>query len=312
MRATLVDVRGVWKKFCRDLSRSLRGGARDAAREFFGVAGPEGHLGRGEFWAIRDVSLSLGQGESLAVLGHNGAGKSTLVKLLIGRLKPNLGSIRTRGRIVAVTEMGLGFNPVLSGRENIFLNAAVHGLGRRDSLRLAGQVADFTEMGEFLDSPLQTYSSAMRARLGFAVASHLNADVRIIDEVLAVGDPGFRRKCLDQVRASLGRGESLLLVSHDRWSVEQLCQRSVVLDQGLVVHQGSTSVGIEIYFDRQQGADEPRRPVGAALAACRTPSSAAPEVRQSLSLPVPIQELGDTYWPSEMELAGRGPSGGIT
>lgn len=247
----LIDARHVSKKFCRNLQRALWYGVRDIAREMVGLRAQDVSLRDDEFWALRDISFELKRGESLGILGQNGAGKSTLLKLLIGRLKPTEGRIGTRGRMAAITELGLGFNPVLSGRENIYLNAAMLGMQRAETNRVIDKIIEFAGIGDFLDAPVQTYSTGMRARLGYSVAAHLRPDVLLIDEVLAVGDLAFRRKCMRHIQEYLADGGSLLFVSHDLFSVQNVCSRVIVLQRGRVIYDGGVLEGVKAYFESQ-------------------------------------------------------------
>ena len=186
----LVKVEGVSKKFCRDLKRSLWYGMKDISSELFGIH-QNGQLRKNEFWAVNDVNFELKRGECLGLIGHNGAGKSTLLKMLNGLIKPDKGTITMQGRIGALIELGAGFNPILTGRENIYNNGAVLGFSKKEIDEKFDAIVDFAEIDEFIDTPVQNYSSGMKVRLGFAVAAQMEPDVLIIDEVLAVGDIGF-------------------------------------------------------------------------------------------------------------------------
>jgi ABC-type polysaccharide/polyol phosphate transport system ATPase subunit len=257
----LIEAKGVRKKYCRDLRRSLWYGLRDIADALtLRLTAPE-VLRDHEFWAVDDVSFRLRPGESLALLGRNGAGKSTLLRLLTGQRSLTAGSIATRGRIVAMTELGLGFDPVLTGRENAYVNAAVHGIPRRAFDALIEEVIDFSEIREFIDSAVQTYSSGMKARLGFSVATHLSPDILIVDEVLAVGDLSFKLKCIQHVRAFLRRGGSILLVSHEPFLVQSICNRAIVLEAGRIIFEGTAVEGVNFHF--QLGRKQSSNPVEA-------------------------------------------------
>ncbi len=190
----LVKVEGVSKKFCRSLKRSLWYGVQDVTSELIGRPGGHDELRKNEFWAVQDVSFELKRGECLGLIGPNGAGKSTLLKMLNGLVKPDRGRITMRGRIGALIELGAGFNPILTGRENIYVNGSVLGFTKKEIDRKFDAIADFAEIGEFIDTPVQNYSSGMRVRLGFAVAAQMEPDVFLIDEILAVGDVGFQNK----------------------------------------------------------------------------------------------------------------------
>jgi ABC-type polysaccharide/polyol phosphate transport system ATPase subunit len=269
----LIDARGVRKKYCRDLRRSLWYGARDVWDALTLRGKKTETLREFEFWALDDVSFQLRRGDSLGLLGRNGAGKSTLLKLITGQRSLSAGTIATRGRIVALAELGLGFNPVLSGRENAYVNAAVHGIPRRAFAPILEEIIDFSEIREFIDAAVQTYSSGMKARLGFAIAAHLNPDILVVDEVLAVGDLDFKRKCVKHIQAYLRQGGSMVLVAHDPYLVQAICNRCIVLDKGRVVFEGSGVEGVSFHFELGRSkqyssiADEAERVLGDSLMA---------------------------------------------
>ena len=247
MSQAALTVEGLSKKFCRSLKRSLWYGIEDLASEMFLRRGGRGRLRRDEFWSLKDVNFGVAQGETLGLVGHNGAGKSTLLKLVNGLIKPDEGRIRIRGRIGALIELGAGFHPVLTGRENIFVNAAILGLSRGEVERRLGEIIDFAEIGEFIDAPVQSYSSGMKVRLGFSVAAHLNPDVLLIDEVLSVGDAAFRKRCVDRLSDYRRRGGTIIFVSHNAAVVEAMCDRVLWLDHGRVVEVGEPAGIIRKY-----------------------------------------------------------------
>ena len=259
----LVAVEAVAKKYCRDLRKSLRYGLQDIARALVGRSADPATLRPGEFWALRDVSLDLAGGECVGVIGPNGAGKSTLLRLIHGRLPPDRGRITLRGKLAAISELGIGFNPVLSGRENIFHNAALLGLSRADTAGLLDEIVYFSELAEFIDAPVFTYSSGMRARLGYAVAAHLDPDALLIDEVLTVGDLAFRRKCVQHMQRFLARGKSVLLVSHDMYTVQTLCDRTIYLERGEVAFAGASTDAVHRYLKARRSFS-PTAPRGGA------------------------------------------------
>jgi len=234
----LLKVEGVSKIFCRDLKKSLWNGIRDIAWEVSCRCGSRTKLRSGEFWALKDISFRLEQGESLGLIGKNGAGKSTLLRLLNGLIKPNSGRIAIRGNTGALIELGAGFNPILTGRENIYINAAVLGIPKNRVNRIIDEIVDFAEIEEFIDSPVQNYSSGMKVRLGFAVAVQLNPDLMIIDEVLAVGDLSFRTKCLSRLNEMKKRGVSFILVSHNMTDIVQFTDRAILLEHGRLLIDG--------------------------------------------------------------------------
>ena len=253
----VVSVSGLSKKYCRELRRSLRYGLGDIAREMTGRGGTHdggARLRPSEFWALRDVSFEVGRGESLAVVGTNGAGKSTLLKVLYGLIKPDAGSVRVVGRVGAVIELGTGFNPVLTGRENVEANAAVMGFPRREAARLMDEITEFAGLGEFIDTPLQYYSSGMQARLAYAVAAHLKPDVLLVDEVLAVGDIAYQRKCFAHMLKYLDSGGSLVFVSHNPYHIQSSCRRGIVLEGGRLAFSGTAVEAVNYYFEARDAA----------------------------------------------------------
>jgi lipopolysaccharide transport system ATP-binding protein len=226
----LVKVEGVSKKFCRDLKRSLWYGVKDISSELFGSK-KNGQLRPKEFWAVDDVSFELKRGECLGLIGHNGAGKSTLLKMLNGLIKPDKGKITMHGRIGALIELGSGFNPILTGRENIYNNGAVLGFSKKEIDAKFEAIVEFAEIDDFIDTPVQNYSSGMKVRLGFAVAAQMEPDVLLIDEVLAVGDVGFKIKCYNEI-FRIARNAVVIFVSHSMPQVGKICNRGILLKKG--------------------------------------------------------------------------------
>ncbi|WP_034261552.1 ABC transporter ATP-binding protein [Altibacter lentus] len=245
----LVQVEGLSKKFCKDLKTSLLYGVKDL---FYSLSGntSERSLRNKEFWAVKDINFELRRGECLGLIGHNGAGKSTLLKMLNGLINPDAGKITMRGRVGALIELGAGFNPILSGRENIYNNGAVLGFSKKEIDGKVEEIIDFAELREFIDMPVQNYSSGMKVRLGFAVAAQMEPDVLIIDEVLAVGDLGFVLKCFKQIDRILPK-TAIVFVSHSMPMVSRICNQIILMDQGEAVFQG-TDVGkaIDKYYSR--------------------------------------------------------------
>jgi ABC-2 type transport system ATP-binding protein len=208
------------------------------------------HLGRTpfeEFWALHDVNLEIKEGETVGLLGHNGSGKSTLLKIIAGILQPTTGDVRTVGRVAALLELGAGFHPDLTGRENVFLNGAVLGLPRKVIERRFDEIVAFAELERIIDNQVKHYSSGQFVRLGFAVAVNVEPDILLIDEVLAVGDENFQRKCLDRVKQFQRDGKTIVFVSHSPDLVRMLCDRAAVLDHGAVVGEGAPGVVIRTY-----------------------------------------------------------------
>lgn len=242
---------GLSKKFCRDLRLSLRYGAKDLLREIFGKP-QQKNLRKGEFWALDNVCFELCQGEMLGLIGPNGSGKSTLLKLLNGLILPDSGTIRTTGRVQSLIELGAGFSPILTGRENIYVNAAVLGIGRKQIDRVYEEIVDFADIGDFLDTPVQNYSSGMKARLGFAVVTQLDSDIILIDEVLAVGDTAFQEKCMRRMDALRSSDRALVFVTHSLYQVEALCDKALWLEGGRVRRFGKAGDVVRAYLDDQE------------------------------------------------------------
>ncbi len=257
-----LEVRGLAKRYCRDLRRSLRYGLADIARELLGR--PRDELRAAEFWALRDVSFAIPAGECVAVLGPNGAGKSTLLRLIQGRLAPDRGEIVVRGRVAAIGDVGVGLDPLLSGRDNVLRAATLRGLARDEAAQRYATIVEFAGLGDWIAAPVQTYSSGMRARLGYAVAAHLDPDLLLIDEALAVGDVAFRRRCLRHLGNLVERGCAVLLVTHDLYAAQILCSRALLLERGEVRFLGSTEEAVARYLE-----DHP--PDGATRAAGEAP-----------------------------------------
>jgi lipopolysaccharide transport system ATP-binding protein len=200
-----------------------------------------------EFWALRDISFEIKKGETVGIIGRNGSGKSTLLQLVCGTLNPTAGSIETHGRIAALLELGSGFNPEFTGRENVYMNASVLGLRKEEIDARFDDIVAFADIGTFIEQPVKTYSSGMYVRLAFAVIAHVDADILVIDEALAVGDAFFVQKCMRFLRNFMGKG-TVLFVSHDTGAVINLCQRAVWLDQGISKGQGDPKEIAQLYL----------------------------------------------------------------
>jgi lipopolysaccharide transport system ATP-binding protein len=201
-------------------------------------ASPEAGATR-DFWAIRDVSFEVGRGETLGLIGHNGAGKSTILKLLSQITTPTEGEIRLGGRVAALIEVGSGFHPELTGRENVYLSGSILGMRRREIQAKFNRIVDFSGVGDFIDTPVKWYSSGMYVRLGFAVAAHLEPDILLVDEVLAVGDAAFQGQCIDRLNELRRGGTTMLFISHDLLSIEKLCDRVGLMERGRLVASGA-------------------------------------------------------------------------
>lgn len=221
------------------------------------------HVTVEEFWALKDVSFNVEPGERLGIIGRNGAGKSTLLKLLSRITVPTAGSIRIKGRVASLLEVGTGFHPELSGRENIFLNGAILGMTRAEIKKHFDAIVDFAEIEKFLDTPVKRYSSGMYVRLAFAVAAHLEPEILVVDEVLAVGDAQFQKKCLGKMEdVSRNEGRTVLFVSHQMGIISQLCKRTLLLDKGNLVMDGETRHVIDHYMLKNQGGENEYTGVG--------------------------------------------------
>ena len=201
-----------------------------------------------ELWSLRDVSFTVGDGEALGVVGRNGAGKSTILKILAGITEPTLGVSRTRGRVAALLEVGTGFHPELTGRENVYFNGAILGMTRRDIVARFDRIVEFSGTERFLDTPIKRYSTGMQLRLGFAVAAHLEPDVLVVDEILAVGDAEFQRKCVGRIAEAEQEGRTVVFVSHDLETLATICRRAVWLEAGRVRDSGPTAGIVRAYL----------------------------------------------------------------
>jgi len=245
----LITVENVSKKFCRDLKKSLWYAVKDIAGEITGRGNARDELRSGEFWSVNDVSFELRRGECLGLIGPNGAGKSTLLKMLNGLIKPDRGRIRMRGRVGALIELGAGFNPILTGIENIYVNGAVLGFTKEEINKKLDSIIDFSELKDFIETPVQNYSSGMKVRLGFAVAAQMEPDILIVDEVLAVGDIGFRTKCFNAMN-EIAKNAAVILVSHSMPDVARVANHIFVIDRGTSVYNGAdVEKGFEKYFN---------------------------------------------------------------
>jgi ABC-type polysaccharide/polyol phosphate transport system ATPase subunit len=205
---------------------------------------------RKAFWALDDVSFTVKRGESIGIVGPNGSGKSTLLKIMADLARPTQGKISVNGRISALLELGAGFHPQITGRENAILNAVLLGLTRREAQEVLPDIIAFSELGDFIDEPMRTYSSGMYIRLGFSVAVHVHADVLLVEEVLAVGDAEFQQKCFDHIEKLRAKGVTIVLVSHDLGSVTRFCERAVLLHHGQVQVEGASQPVVHEYLSR--------------------------------------------------------------
>ncbi len=243
-----IEVDSVWKKFHRgEFHDSLRDFVPAVARRLVGRGPKREEPSDGDFWALKDVSFQVRRGEVLGIIGRNGAGKSTLFKVLSKILKPNRGQIRVNGRLRALIEVAAGFHPDLTGRENIYLNGSILGMKKREIDAKFDEIVEFSGIGEFLDTPVKRYSSGMHARLGFAVAAHLDPDVLLVDEILSVGDAAFQVKCYNHMETLTKTGVTVAFVSHNLGAVAHLCSKAILLRAGQVVMHGPSAEVITAY-----------------------------------------------------------------
>jgi lipopolysaccharide transport system ATP-binding protein len=232
MTDTLIKVENVSKKFCRSLKKSLLYGIQDLGGELLGRQhGGNGDLREGEFWAVKDASFELKRGQCLGLIGRNGAGKTTLLRMLNGLIKPDSGRIEMRGRVGALIALGAGFNPILTGRENIYVNSMILGLNKKEIDAKLEEIVEFAELGEFIDSTVQSYSSGMTVRLGFAISTTLNPDILLLDEVLAVGDAAFRHKCYHRINKLMAHA-AVIMVSHSMDYIAHLSTSVAMMRRG--------------------------------------------------------------------------------
>ncbi len=255
MSNSVIQVSGLSKRYIighqRERGDDLRHALENAVRaplRWFGAGRKRSGATREEFWALRDVDFEVGQGEVVGVIGSNGAGKSTLLKILSRITEPTEGRIRLRGRVASLLEVGTGFHPELSGRENIYLNGAILGMTRREIRTKFDEIVAFSDIERFLDTPVKRYSSGMYVRLAFAVAAHLEPEILIVDEVLAVGDAAFQKKCLGKMDEVAHQGRTVLFVSHNMPMVVHLCRRGVMLKGGRVFADGPVRTVVDRYL----------------------------------------------------------------
>ncbi|MBI5895697.1 MAG: ABC transporter ATP-binding protein, partial [Desulfobacterales bacterium] len=273
MSTALLKVQDLSKIFCRDLKRSLWYGMKDLLSELLLKRSSRSELRKDEFWSLKEVSFELHRGETLGLVGHNGAGKSTLLKLIHGLFKRDAGQIRIQGRVGALIELGMGFNPILTGRENIYVNAAILGLPRREVQQRLGRIIDFADIGDAIDAPLQSYSSGMKVRLGFAIASLLDPDILLIDEILSVGDSSFRERCYERLMDYKRQGGSIIFVSHNSAAVEAVSDRVMWLDHGKLMAIGEPADVLERYEKQARELS-----MAAAQRLCQQPAAEEEEI----------------------------------
>ena len=242
----LINCENASKKFCRELKRAMFYGAQDATRRVLGLSTPTHLLRKGEFWALDNISFELKRGECLGVIGSNGAGKSTLLKLLNGIIGPDKGRISIRGRVGALIQVGAGFHPNLTGRENIYINGQILGMDKGYIDKRFDEIVDFADIGDFLDTPVKFYSSGMFVRLGFAVAVHMEPDILLLDEVLSVGDANFQAKCFHRIGKNIDRS-AVILISHWAYHIKKYCEKVFLLEKGKIVESGTADYVLQTY-----------------------------------------------------------------
>jgi lipopolysaccharide transport system ATP-binding protein len=256
---TVISVENLAKKYVIEHQqegasnyKTFRGAMTNAAKSLVDVIKPnanEAKQKREEFWALKDVSFDIKQGDCIGIIGRNGAGKSTLLKILSRITEPTKGIIKIKGRVASLLEVGTGFHPELTGRENVFLNGAILGMSRTEIKRKFDEIVAFAEIEKFLDTPVKRYSSGMYVRLAFAVAAHLEPEILIVDEVLAVGDVQFQKKCLGKMGdVTMREGRTILFVSHNMAAVRKLCKTGIFLDKGIIKFKGAANDALDEYF----------------------------------------------------------------
>jgi len=244
-RPNIVEIDNVAKRFTIRKDNSLK--------ERIVTLGRAGKRHKEDFWALNGVSIDIKAGTTVGLIGHNGSGKSTLLKVIGGIIDPTKGSVKRRGRIAALLELGAGFHPDLTGRENVFLNASILGLSRDETEEKFDSILAFSGIGDFIDTQVKFYSSGMYVRLAFSVAVHTDPDLLLVDEVLAVGDEAFQRKCLDKIRSFQEEGRTIILVTHSLGQVVELCDRAILLNQGQVVLDGNPREAVADFRDILEG-----------------------------------------------------------
>lgn len=250
----VLQLRAVAKRYFLNPFRPLE--LKTTVLNFGGFFKGQRRAAKNPFWALRDVDLDIARGEFLGVVGHNGSGKSTLLRIMAGLSAPTEGSVTTHGRISALLELGSGFHPNITGRENALVNAVILGLSRAEAERRVPDIIAFSGLNEFADQPMRVYSQGMYLRLGFAVAVHVDPEILLVDEVLAVGDAEFQEKCYDHIDRLRERGTTIITVSHDIFSLQRFCDRIILLDHGRLVAEGDPEVVISEYLFRVHDRDD--------------------------------------------------------
>lgn len=262
----IIEIKGLSKQYALGEAANMYGNLRELLSQglrkpfrrlrVFGSDGDQKQE-KSTFWALRDISFDVEKGDTVAIIGSNGAGKSTLLKILSRITDPTEGTVKVWGQIASLLEVGTGFHPELSGRENIFLNGAILGMRKSEIQAKFDEIVGFSGIGKFLDTPVKRYSSGMYVRLAFAIAAHLEPEILIVDEVLAVGDVAFQKKCLGKMAEATQHARTVLFVSHNMAAVEALCKRGIVLNQGQVVFSGTAKSAVEYYLHNLAGQGTP-------------------------------------------------------
>ncbi|MFC1510459.1 ABC transporter ATP-binding protein [Candidatus Omnitrophota bacterium] len=240
MSDILIQAEHISKKYCRYLKDSMVYGLSDVGRNAFGLSSHSDQLRKNEFWSVDDVSFEVKRGETLGLVGANGSGKTTILKMLNGIFWPDKGKITIRGQVGALIAVGAGFHPLLTGRENVYVNGAILGMSKQEVDRKFDSIVDFADIGDFIDSPIKHYSSGMYVRLGFAVAVHSHCNILLIDEILAVGDINFQAKCIDKIKERAAQGVAIVFISHNFDAVQMLCKNTIYLSKGKIIQYGNT------------------------------------------------------------------------
>lgn len=255
MSDTVIRVEGVSKKYCRTIKHTMLYGVTDLSSSFLGLNQNTERLRKGEFWALEDIDFELKKGETLGIIGPNGSGKSTMLKMLNGIFMPNKGRIDITGRVGALIEVGAGFHPMLTGRENIYINGSILGMSKKEIDEKFDEIVDFADIGEFIDSPVKHYSSGMFVRLGFAVAIHCEPDILLIDEILSVGDMSFRRKCMKRLWHFINSGGSVIIVSHNMQQVVGLCENVLWIENSKMIELDKSYEVVNRYMNETNKAE---------------------------------------------------------
>ena len=252
---SVITVENISKQYIIDHQKgkgvnTLRDVIASNFRQIFNGQKKERSVTKEEFWALRDVSFSIEQGDRVGIVGHNGAGKSTMLKILSKIIEPTTGTVRIRGRVASLLEVGTGFHPELTGRENIYLNGSLLGMSRNEIKKQFDEIVAFAGVEKFLDTPVKRYSSGMYVRLGFAISAHLDPEIMIVDEVLAVGDAEFQKKSLGKMRDNSASGRTIIFVSHNLTAVQALCNKTLYFEKGQLIEQGETNQVIASYLSK--------------------------------------------------------------